>query len=140
MPKAPQAARGIRPPEHRPARLPAVPPAPTGKCLAIRTIVANFFSVGPDGKMPAMRLGLASRPLTCEDILRPGLTAPRPRRVRRTERQLSGLRCAPMAGGKWFGRRKARAPGHDRPYGAMLEAGRSIWGPSAVGTSHTARY
>ena len=67
-------------------------PAMIGTYLMIFRTVANFVSVGLDGKTPAMRLGLAKQPLTYEDILWPGETAPRPRRVRRKGRQLSGLR------------------------------------------------
>ena len=36
-----------------------------------------------DGKTPAMRLGLAKRPLAYEDILWLGQRAPRPKRSRR---------------------------------------------------------
>ena len=42
-----------------------------------------------DGKTPAMRLGLANRPLEYEDLLWPGQRAPRPKRNRR-----KGLRMA----------------------------------------------
>ena len=73
-------------------------PAVIGKYLTIFRTVANFISVGTDGKTPAMRLGLAKQPLTYEDILWPGETAPRPRRVRRKGRWLSGLRHTPHAG------------------------------------------
>ena len=44
-------------------------PAMVGKYLTIFRTVANFISVGLDGKTPAMRLGLAKQPLTYEDIL-----------------------------------------------------------------------
>ena len=50
-------------------------PVMTGKYLTVFRAVANFISVGPDGKTPAMRLGLAKQPLTYEDILGPGETA-----------------------------------------------------------------
>ena len=72
-------------------------PAMIGKYLTIFRTVANFISVGTDGKTPAMRLGLAKQPLTYEDILWPGERAPRPRRVRRKGRRLSGLRRVPRA-------------------------------------------
>ena len=67
-------------------------PTMIGKYLTIFRTVANFISVGQDGKTPAMRLGLAKQPLTYEDILWPGERAPRPRRTRRKGRQLRGLR------------------------------------------------
>ena len=51
-------------------------PAMIGKYLTIFRTVANFVSVGLDGKTPAMRLGLAKQPLTYEDILWPGERAP----------------------------------------------------------------
>ncbi|MDE0372436.1 MAG: hypothetical protein OXI73_07830 [Rhodospirillales bacterium] len=70
-------------------------PAMIGKYLTIFRTVANFISVGTDGKTPAMRLGLAEEPLTYEDILWPGERAPRPRPVRRKGRRLSGLRHTP---------------------------------------------
>ena len=44
-------------------------PAMIGKYLTIFRTVANFISVGTDGKTPAMRVGLAKQPLTYEDIL-----------------------------------------------------------------------
>ena len=37
--------------------------------------MANFISVGLDGRTPAMRLGLAKQPLTYKDILWPGESA-----------------------------------------------------------------
>ena len=67
-------------------------PAMIGKYLTIFRTVANFISVGLDGKTPAMRLGLAKQPLTYEDILWPGERAPGPRPVRVKGRRLSGLR------------------------------------------------
>ena len=70
-------------------------PGTIGKYLTIFRTVANFISVGTDGKTPAMRLGLAKQPLTYEDILWPGERAPR--RVRRQGRRLSGLRRVPRA-------------------------------------------
>jgi len=66
-------------------------PAMIGKHLTIFRTVANFISVGLDGKTPAMRLGLAQQPLTYEDILWPGKRAPRPRRGRRKGRRLKDL-------------------------------------------------
>ena len=39
-----------------------------------------------------MQLGLANQPLTYEDNLWPGETAPQPQRVRRKGRRLSGPR------------------------------------------------
>ena len=83
-------------------------PAVIGKDLTIFRTVVNFISVGTDGKTPAMRLGLAKQPLTYEDILWPGETAPRPRRVRRKGRRLSGPRayaaCRDAQGGSVTGR------------------------------------
>ena len=73
-------------------------PAMIGKCLTVFRTVANFISVGTDGKTPAMRLGFAKQPLTYEDILWPGETAPRPRRSRRKGRQLRWLRRVPRTG------------------------------------------
>ena len=70
-------------------------PAMIGKYLTVFRAVANFISVGNDGQTPAMRLGLAKEPLTYEDILWPGETAPRPRCVRRKGRQLTALRNTP---------------------------------------------
>ena len=70
-------------------------PAMIGKYLTIFRTVADFISVGLDGRTPAMRLGLAKQPLTYEDILWPGERAPRPRRVRLKGRRLSALRGTP---------------------------------------------
>ena len=67
-------------------------PAMVGKYLTVFRTVANFISIGTDGRTPAMRLGFAKQPLTYEDILWPGETAPRPRRSRRKGRQLAELR------------------------------------------------
>ena len=53
-------------------------PAVIGKYFTVFRTVANFISVGLDGKTPAMRLGLAKQPLTYEDVLWPGETAARP--------------------------------------------------------------
>ena len=69
-------------------------PAMIGKYLTVFRTVANFISVGTDGKTPAMRLGFAKQPLTYEDILWPGETAPRPRRSRRKGKRLAGLKPA----------------------------------------------
>ncbi len=66
-------------------------PAMVGKYLTVFRTVANFISVGTDGKTPAMRLGLAKQPLTYEDILWPGQRAPRPRQTRRKGKQLKVL-------------------------------------------------
>ena len=82
-----------------------------GKYLAVLRTVANFIGVGLDGKTPAMRLGLAKQPLTYEDILWPGETAPRPRCVRRKGRRLSGLRGPRRAGA----RQSASSPKHAHP-------------------------
>ena len=70
-------------------------PAMVGKYLTVFRTVANFISVGTDGRTPAQRLGLAKQPLTYEDILWPGETAPRPRRIRRKGKQLTALRRTP---------------------------------------------
>ena len=70
-------------------------PVMIGKYLTVFRTVANFISVGVDGKTPAMRLGFAQQPLTYEDILWPGATAPRPRRVRRKGKQITVLRKTP---------------------------------------------
>ena len=75
-------------------------PVMIGKYFTIFRTVANFISVGLDGKTPAMRLGLAKQPLTYEDILWPGEIAPRSRRGRRKGRQLSELRRTPRGGGR----------------------------------------
>ena len=72
-------------------------PAMIGRYFTIFRTVANFISVGLDGKTPAMRLGLAKQPLTYEDVLRPGERAPRPRHVRRKGRRLSGVRSSSQA-------------------------------------------
>ena len=86
-------------------------PAMVGKYLTIFRTVANFISVGLDGRTPAMRLGLAKQPLTYEDILWPGERAPRPRPVRRKGRRLSGLQRASRASGaKPVGSSSARHP------------------------------
>ena len=87
-----------------------------GKYLTVFRTVANFISVGLDGKTPAMRLGLAKQPLTCEDILWPGERAPRPRRIRRKGKQLSALRRATRAvGRKSVCHRRIQSPGYKRP-------------------------
>ena len=70
---------------------PTTPPWWASYLTVFRT-AANFISVGTDGRTPALRLGLAKQPLTYEDILWLGETAPRPRRSRRKGRQLAGLR------------------------------------------------
>ena len=72
-------------------------PAMIGKYLRIFRTVANFISIGLDGKTPAMRLGLVKQPLTYEDILWPGEVAPHPRRTRRKGRKLAGLSGTPRA-------------------------------------------
>ena len=61
------------------------------KYLAIFRAVANFVSVGEDGRTPAMRLGFAGRPLEYEDILWPGQRVPRAKRTRRRGRPALGL-------------------------------------------------
>ena len=71
-------------------------PAMIGKYLTIFRTVANFISVGTDGKTPAMRLGPAKQPLTYEDIQWPGETALRPWRSRRKGKQLRGQKSAPQ--------------------------------------------
>ena len=53
------------------------------KYLMIFRTVSNWIFVGDDGATPAMRLGLAKKPLDFEDILWPGERIPRPRRSRR---------------------------------------------------------
>ena len=70
-------------------------PTMVGKYLTVFRTVANFISVGTDGRTPAMRLGFAKQPLTYEDILWPGEIAPAPRRIRRKGKRLTGLRSAP---------------------------------------------
>ena len=106
------AAWYVQQPEHRLARLTRpYNPAMIGKYLTVFRTVANFISVGTDGKTPAVRLGLARQPLTYEDILWPGETAPRPRSVRRKGRRLSGLRRAPRA----KARESTGSPKHARP-------------------------
>ena len=50
------------------------------KHLTLFRSVHNFIFVGADGKMPAMRLGFARRPLTFEDILWHGQRIPRQKR------------------------------------------------------------
>ena len=52
------------------------------KYLTIFRTVNNFIQVGDDRKTPAMRLGLAKKPLRCEDIPWPGERRP-PKRARR---------------------------------------------------------
>ena len=52
------------------------------KYLTIFRAVNNFIQVGNDDKTPAMRLGLAKKPLRYEDILWPGVRRP-PKRARR---------------------------------------------------------
>ena len=70
-------------------------PAMVGKYLTVFRTVANFISVGTDGKTPAMRRGFAKQPLTYEDILLPGERAPRMRQSRRKGRQLAGAATNP---------------------------------------------
>jgi hypothetical protein len=43
----------------------------------------NFIKLGKDKKTPAMRLGLAKRPLEFDDVLWPGQQIPRAPRRRR---------------------------------------------------------
>ena len=57
-------------------------PAMVQKYLTIFRTVNNFIHIGTDGKTPAMRLGLAKKPLRYEDILWPETKRP-PKRVRR---------------------------------------------------------
>ena len=66
-------------------------PAMIGKYLTVFRTATNFISVGLDGKTPAMRLGLAKQPPTCEDILWPDEAAPKPWLVSRKGRRLRGL-------------------------------------------------
>lgn len=58
-------------------------PAMVQKYLTIFRTVNNFILVGKDKRTPAMRLGLAKKPLRYEDILWPGERVPRPKRSRR---------------------------------------------------------
>ena len=58
-------------------------PAMVQKYLTIFRTVNNFILVGKDKRTPAMRLGLAGKPLRYEDILWPGERVPRPKRSRR---------------------------------------------------------
>ena len=54
------------------------------KYLTIFRAVNNWAHISEkDGKTPAMRLGLANRPLEYEDLLWPGQRVPRPKRSRR---------------------------------------------------------
>lgn len=57
-------------------------PAMVQKYLTIFRTVNNFIQVGEDRRTPAMRLGLAEKPLRYEDILWPGTRRP-PERARR---------------------------------------------------------
>ena len=60
------------------------------KYLTIFRAVNNWAHVSEkDGKTPAMRLGLANKPLEYEDLLWPGQRVPRPKRSRR-----KGLKAA----------------------------------------------
>ena len=59
-------------------------PAMVQKYLTIFRAVNNWVHISEkDGKTPAMRLGLANRPLEYEDLLWPGQRVPRPKRSRR---------------------------------------------------------
>ena len=59
-------------------------PAMVQKYLTIFRAVNNWAHVSEkDGKTPAMRLGLASKPLEYEDLLWPGQRVPKPKRTRR---------------------------------------------------------
>ncbi len=65
-------------------------PAMVQTYLTIFRAVNNWAHISEkDGKTPAMRLGLAKRPLAYEDILWPGQRVPRPKRSRR-----KGMRMA----------------------------------------------
>ena len=65
-------------------------PAMVQTYLTIFRAVNNWIHISEkDGKTPAMRLGLAKRPLAYEDILWPGQRVPRPKRIRR-----KGMRMA----------------------------------------------
>lgn len=66
-------------------------PAAIGKSLTVFRNEANFISVGMDGRTPAMQLGLASQPLTYEDILWPGETAPQGKAAQRAAAHLTGV-------------------------------------------------
>ena len=66
-------------------------PAMIGKYLTMFRAVANFISVGTDGKTPTMRLGFAMQPLTYEDILWPGETAARPPQGKAAQRAAARL-------------------------------------------------
>ena len=57
--------------------------------LTILRTAFNWIYVGDDGVTPAMRLGFASAPLTCEDILWAGERVPQPKRVRRKGRKVA---------------------------------------------------
>ena len=61
-------------------------PAMIQKYLTIFRTVNNFIQVGRDRKTPAMRLGLANKPLTYRDILWPKDKAAQPRQARRRRR------------------------------------------------------
>ena len=59
-------------------------PAMVRKCLTVFRAVNNWVHVSErDGKTPAMRIGLANKPLEYEDLLWPGQRVPRPKRSRR---------------------------------------------------------
>ena len=59
-------------------------PAMVRKHLTVFRAVNNWAHVSErDGRTPAMRLGLAKRPLAYEDILWPGQRVPRPKRSRK---------------------------------------------------------
>ena len=58
-------------------------PAMVQKYLTIFRTVNNFMHIGKDRKTPAMRLGLAKKPLRYEDILWPETKRP-PKRARRS--------------------------------------------------------
>ena len=59
-------------------------PAMVQQYLTVFRAVNNWIHVSErDGRTPAMRLGLAKRPLAYEDILWPGQRVPRPKRSRR---------------------------------------------------------
>ena len=58
-------------------------PAMVQKYLTVFRTVNNFIQVGDDGRTPAMRLGLADRPLSYGDILWPEQGQP-PQRARRS--------------------------------------------------------
>lgn len=107
--RPPAAARPQAPGLATPERL---TPQPPSSASTFRT-VADFISVGTDGKTPAKRLELAKQPLTCEDIPWPGEAAPRLRHSRRKGKQLRGYGETHVTrGASRCGRRRIWASGY----------------------------